>query len=371
MPAVILRCPGARYLVIYYHSNGEDLGLCYSFGCGLRMVLEVHVLIVEYPGYGISPGKCSEDALMQVADVAYRFVSDVLRWPAEDIIVMGRSLGAALATSVASSQTCHGLILVAPFTSLVEAVGNYIGKLAPMLIGDTFANSRHIRKVQVPTLIVHGLDDRLVPCSQGQELHDLCPHKKKLFVCPDSMNHNSDLLGNAEYLIRPMLRFFALPDYAFVELNVPPEAFDKRHCHSYHKLTELAKDDAPLKKANGDQEPSPEWTTLHGPQGSGHISQASWGDMDDLDECNDFTVKTPRGVEPQPPSSSGYSDDTMVPSSGPSVARRTDSSSCDNQAAADHAEQHPESFQVLDIDAGISRFLHEHREANDICEARQ
>jgi len=63
MPAIFLQCTNARYLVLYLHSNGEDIGLCYQFAQGLRMILEVHVLLVEYPGYGISPGHCSEETL--------------------------------------------------------------------------------------------------------------------------------------------------------------------------------------------------------------------------------------------------------------------------------------------------------------------
>merc|ERR1740138_1455333 len=92
VPAAFIQCPNARYLVLYLHSNGEDVGFSYPFGCGLRSVLEVHVLLVEYPGYGICPGSCSEETLWQSASAALRFVSEVLRYPAEDVILMGRSL---------------------------------------------------------------------------------------------------------------------------------------------------------------------------------------------------------------------------------------------------------------------------------------
>ncbi|CAE8709759.1 unnamed protein product, partial [Polarella glacialis] len=101
VPAVLLLCPNARYLVLYLHSNGEDLGLSYYFASGLRALLEVHVLIVEYPGYGIYGGRRpSEESLSAVADLSFRFVTDVLGIPSSDIILMGRSLGAALATQL-------------------------------------------------------------------------------------------------------------------------------------------------------------------------------------------------------------------------------------------------------------------------------
>eukprot|EP00401_Gymnodinium_catenatum_P080428 CAMPEP_0117574460 /NCGR_PEP_ID=MMETSP0784-20121206/61597_1 /TAXON_ID=39447 /ORGANISM="" /LENGTH=136 /DNA_ID=CAMNT_0005373289 /DNA_START=114 /DNA_END=520 /DNA_ORIENTATION=+ len=93
IPAVLLPRPCARFLFIYFHSNGDDIGLAYSFGTGLRGALDVHVLLVEYPGYGICPGLCSEENFVAVALAAFRFVVDTLRWPEEDIIIMGRSLG--------------------------------------------------------------------------------------------------------------------------------------------------------------------------------------------------------------------------------------------------------------------------------------
>eukprot|EP00929_Paragymnodinium_shiwhaense_P078154 TRINITY_DN40461_c0_g1_i1.p1 TRINITY_DN40461_c0_g1~~TRINITY_DN40461_c0_g1_i1.p1 ORF type:complete len:451 (-),score=63.11 TRINITY_DN40461_c0_g1_i1:91-1443(-) len=400
IPAIFLQCPAARYLVIYFHSNGEDVGLCYSFGCGLRMVLEVHVLLVEYPGYGICPGSCSEESFWRAAVAAYRFVSEVLNWPAEDIIVMGRSLGAAIATRVAGSFKCHGLILVAPFLSLVDAVSQYVGGLAKILVNNIFCNADHIRGVRVPTLIIHGQKDRLVPCQQGVRLYDLCPHPKKLLVCPEEMGHNSDLLSNADFLIRPMLRFFSLPDYAFVDLKVPAEAFNKKLCPYYHNIVEMVKDGSPLNQHQGDQEPCPTCSSAEGPQWLEEVFPAAGGDLDDLAACGEHTVRTPRERSHLPPflssvGSSGVAEIRRVGLSdgarsvaagsadsgylerpgrhlGPAIpeepseglARRAPVNQTSAErlpassgAAEDH--MHLPGLSILDIDGGISRFLHE------------
>jgi len=282
VPAIILRSPAARFLIIYFHSNGEDIGLAYPFGCGLRMVLEVHVLLVEYPGYGICPGQCSEDGLWQVAQAAFRFATETLNWPLEDVIIMGRSLGASVAMRLACHYSCHGLILVAPFLSLVEAVSQYVGNLAPFFVGNSFCNRDFICKVRLPTLVIHGVNDRLVACHQGRTLWEMCPHKKKLFVCPEQMSHNSDLLSNADFLIRPMLRFFALPDYSFVELEIPAEAFDKRQCPQYHTLVETVKSDGPLARPGGDEEPCPVSATMVGPISARSSLALPSGDDDDF-----------------------------------------------------------------------------------------
>lgn len=295
IPAVLLRSVGARYLIIYFHSNGEDIGLSYPFGCGLSTVLEVHVLLVEYPGYGICPGQCSEESLAQMSRAAFNFATEVLRWPAEDIILMGRSLGTAVATRLAGSVNCHGLVLVAPFLSLVDAVSQYIGGLAQMLIKDTFSNQDWMHKVQVPLLVIHGKQDRLISPDKGKQLYEVCSHAKKMFIAPEEMGHNADLLASADFLVRPMLRFFNLPDYSFVDLIVPQEAFNKRHCPQYHGIVEMARADAPLMRPVGDQEPCPTCTTTEGPQWYARsFPVALDGDMDDLDGSNEHTVRTPR-----------------------------------------------------------------------------
>merc|ERR1719502_797322 len=133
---------------------------------------------------------------------------------------MGRSIGTSVAIELASSVSCQGLILISPFLSLLDAVSRYVGVLAPFLVGNMFANEEYIKNVKVPTLVIHGMRDRLVPCEQGERLSELC-QGRKLFVCPKEMGHNSDLLRDADFLVRPMLRFFSLPDYAFVDLQVP------------------------------------------------------------------------------------------------------------------------------------------------------
>jgi len=361
MPAIFLQCTNARYLVFYLHSNGEDVGLCYQFAQGLRMVLEVHVLLVEYPGYGISPGHCSEETLFQATKTAFRFVSEVLHWPQEDVIIMGRSLGAALAIRLASTVTCHGLILVAPFLSLVEAVQGFVGGLAKHLVQDAFSNRSYICKVKVPVLIIHGEKDRLVPCSHGQGIFDLCPNQKKMLVTPKTMGHNTDLLSHADLLIRPMLRFFALPDYNFDELHVPPQAFDKRLCLQYHNLMELARDESPLMKPVGDQEPC---GVTDGPTGPFCLTRhppGSNGDVDILDPNADYTVRsrnTPGFVVPGAIASGlEATDDSVGDSVSTTVASSAKPSNTTSGEADTEEDASPPGLGVLDIEGGISRFL--------------
>ncbi|CAE7205391.1 abhd13 [Symbiodinium sp. KB8] len=229
--------------------------MCYNFACRLRHLLEVHVLIMEYPGYGICPGKPSEDSFRQASQICLNFVTKVLRIPSSDIIIVGRSLGAAVALQVAATSAACGLVLIAPFLSLQDAVGQFVGQEASkVLVKNMFCNSEVIKTVkEVPVLVIHGDRDMLVDCSQGRQLLELCPSETKRFVSPPGMGHNDDLLANVDLLWRPMMEFFALPDYDFRQLRLPKEAFDKRLCPLYHGVVEMTKHDRPLPASTGDE----------------------------------------------------------------------------------------------------------------------
>jgi len=44
---------GSTKLLLYFHGNAEDLGLAWELLDHIRSSLKVHVLAMEYPGYGI------------------------------------------------------------------------------------------------------------------------------------------------------------------------------------------------------------------------------------------------------------------------------------------------------------------------------
>merc|ERR1719421_664613 len=144
---------------------------------------------------------------------------------------MGRSLGAAVALQLAADvelgRRCQGLILVAPFLSVVDILERYVSIFAHVMTDDAFPNNERMQRVKTPTLVIHGHDDMLVPYTQGQRLYELCQQRKE-FICPEGMSHNSDILANAGYFLQPVLQFFALPDYSFNEMSVPAAAYDKR-----------------------------------------------------------------------------------------------------------------------------------------------
>lgn len=227
IPCLFLQCPAAKYLLIYLHGNAEDIGRCYSFCKASRDSFQMHVLAVEYPGYGICPGdRCDERGATESALTAFRFVREVLRWPLDHIMILGRSIGTGPAVALAAEHHVSGLILVSPFLSVREVCRDALGPIA-YLIEERFPNRERIALVRSPLLVVHGLADAMIPDRHGRELYDACSSRKSLVLPPD-MDHNANLIEDPNFFVEPMIAFFVLPDSGGGEMQVPRWAFDKR-----------------------------------------------------------------------------------------------------------------------------------------------
>mmetsp|Transcript_825 Transcript_825/g.2067 ORF Transcript_825/g.2067 Transcript_825/m.2067 type:complete len:421 (+) Transcript_825:64-1326(+) len=232
IPCLLLRSPAAQYFVLALHSNGDDLGRFRSFCSRLRLSLAVHVLAVEYPGYGICPGGQATPASTTAnANAAYRFLRDDLCWPESEIIVFGRSIGCGPALSIAAENNVHGVIIVSPFLSVRSLLRHYLGPLAD-LVAERFPNIEMIRRIKSRLLLVHGQQDKMVPVSHGQALFDTCVCQK-LLVTPERMSHNTNLHADESFLVVPMMEFFSLSGTVRKPVIVPEWAFDRPSPYRY------------------------------------------------------------------------------------------------------------------------------------------
>ncbi|MBV8541707.1 MAG: alpha/beta hydrolase [Pseudonocardiales bacterium] len=125
------------------------------------------VLLLDYRGYGGNPGSPTEEGLIRDARAARAYLLDH-GVPAQRLIYFGESLGAAVATRLAAEQPPGGLMLRSPFTGLA-AVGAQHYPLLPvrLLLRDRFPVTELIGRVRVPTAVVYGSADTIVPPEQS------------------------------------------------------------------------------------------------------------------------------------------------------------------------------------------------------------
>ena len=124
-------------IMIYCHANSEDLGSIYACAQWISHMLGVHVLVPEYPGYGLCQGNPCESSVNTAVLTACKWVRDVLCWDLDHIVVYGRSIGTGPAINAARLGLVGGVILVSPYTSIRDIVEEHVGAVFSWLTGET------------------------------------------------------------------------------------------------------------------------------------------------------------------------------------------------------------------------------------------
>jgi len=177
IPAVFVKTPGARRTILYSHGNAEDLGIILDEIDLMARATGANVLAYDYVGYSVSylqeGGRPSEAGCIRSVDAAWAHLTTKEGIPADQIIIVGRSIGSGPAVDLASRHTdSAGVLLISPISSGVWVVA---GRTASRLLyaADIFRNYEKIGRITAPIAIVHGEADEVVPVSCGQHLHSI------------------------------------------------------------------------------------------------------------------------------------------------------------------------------------------------------
>jgi fermentation-respiration switch protein FrsA (DUF1100 family) len=144
-------------------------------------------MMTDYTGYGMSGGSPSETGFYQTADAAYDYLARVKRAPPSRLIIMGRSIGGAVAIDLASRRPAQGLMTFSAFTSLADVARAALPLLpAASLLRYRFDNEAKIPQAACPILIVHGEKDSLVPFSMSERLATAAKSRVTRLILPKS-----------------------------------------------------------------------------------------------------------------------------------------------------------------------------------------
>jgi len=226
-PCRLLQTKGAKNLIIYFHKNADDLGTCRWLCEKLCKALSVHVLIVEYPGYGLcwdSPKNAEQ--MTRHAFAALAFAHHALGLQFEDIILFGSCIGVGPAIAVASQIQVGGVILVGAYLSVRKMVKTH-SRFASLLVADMFPNEDVAHLIKSPTLMFHGKLDKLIPMTHAELLYDRLNCRKKL-VSLDNVGHNVNSVAADDFLLPPINEFIDLSNTVEYTLSVPQWAFSRK-----------------------------------------------------------------------------------------------------------------------------------------------
>ncbi|CAF4587130.1 unnamed protein product [Rotaria sp. Silwood2] len=185
----------ARFFLIWCHGTAEDIGTRHMTFVTLSRQLQTHILVFEYPSYGLSNGVVSSPSEASINDRAqrvYLFICHTIKWPTDRIIIYGHSLGSGPACHLASTQSVGGLILQSPYTSIKNLVREAVGSYSNLLWVSYWDNNEAMQHITCPTLFIHGQRDGLIRFEHSQILFNLFNHtnQKELVLLPND-DHNS------------------------------------------------------------------------------------------------------------------------------------------------------------------------------------
>jgi hypothetical protein len=159
------------------------------------------VFIFNYRGYGPSDGKASEAGTYHDVDGAMRFLR-TRGWAAEDTVIFGRSLGAAVGLEAALRTPPAGIIMESAFTSIM-AMGQQHYPLLNLILGwlisAKYDNLAKIVELKRPLLLIHGKRDSICPPFMAEELYAKAQREKELIWIPEADHNNGFIMGGELY----------------------------------------------------------------------------------------------------------------------------------------------------------------------------
>lgn len=177
-----------RAVLLHAHGNGGNLSHRAELARRLRG-LGISTMIWDYRGYGRSEGRPSVPGILADARAARATLAAETGVPPEAQLLMGSSLGGAVALQLAADVPPRGLVLLSTFDSLRGVAREHYGRLAVLVPRAKLDSAAALARYSGPLLQGHGDDDRIVPYALGERLHRAAPGPARFVRFPGG-GHN-------------------------------------------------------------------------------------------------------------------------------------------------------------------------------------
>ena len=188
--------------IVFFHGNGDNLRTAAAIATPY-IDAGYGFLLAEYRGYSGEEGNPSEqglysDARAYIAKLIEQGLTE------KDMVLYGHSLGSAVALQMATEFDVAGLIMLSPFTSIVDMADlNFYIFPVDELLKDRYENIHKIGKVRTKLLMAGGDQDKVVPPEQGKALFARA-NEPKIFQTMPGRGHN-DLFDDFAKISLPWL----------------------------------------------------------------------------------------------------------------------------------------------------------------------
>ena len=194
----------AKYTMIFCHGNAGNIShrtdkirIFHNMG--------INIFIFDYRGYGASEGKPTEKGLFIDIQAAFDHVTEAFKIPKEKIIVFGESLGGAVAIDLAHTKDIKALITEDTFTSVKDMAKTVYPFIPSFIYSNKFNSLAKIKDIKCAKLIIHSIDDEIVPYHMGQKLFAEAADPKELLMLRGG--HNTSFMDSEEKYTKGIKNF--------------------------------------------------------------------------------------------------------------------------------------------------------------------
>ncbi len=188
----------SKGLAVLFHGNAQNLSAHY-LALSWMVRHRYDVWVWDYRGYGLSQGEAQSAGVYEDTLAALSFVHELIeekrkRDKEQKLILVGQSLGGNLLMKALEDspyqKDADFLVLDSTFLSYKELARDKLASvwflwpiqhLSYVLISDGYSPQDNLAKIQIPTLVIHGEKDHVIPFHYGREVYESLKTPKKWF----------------------------------------------------------------------------------------------------------------------------------------------------------------------------------------------
>ena len=170
---------GALGAVLFFHGNAGNISHRLDY-LAMFNRLRYSTLIVDYRGYGQSTGSPSEEGTYRDARASWNYLRQARAVREQDIVVVGESLGGAVAAWLAARERPRAAVVASTLTSVPD-LGAQIYPFLPVRLLSRFSydSLSAVKAIRAPLLVAHSRGDDIIPYAHGRALYEAANEPKE------------------------------------------------------------------------------------------------------------------------------------------------------------------------------------------------
>ena len=198
--------------ILHFHGNGEEAP-GYEWIARFYNDRGINLFVADYRGYGLSNGRPTVSNTLFDAHQIFRSLKEIIRREGYsfNLFVMGRSLGSLPAIELAYhyQDELKGLIIESGSANNFRRLWSYLRlrEKEKLLEESPILNKVKVRSIRIPTCIIHGELDELLPLEEGIELYNNSGAAEKNLLIVPGAGHNDLMIKEHELYFSKIKEF--------------------------------------------------------------------------------------------------------------------------------------------------------------------